>query len=89
VRLRAHSSRTAAWWLSWPPTPGGRGPGGASPFWTESTDAQALTNLRRELHYQSQMLRDEPSLALCVAHEYLAADGGSGPAGPGVRGWQA
>jgi DNA-binding SARP family transcriptional activator/tetratricopeptide (TPR) repeat protein len=39
-------------------------------FWPESTDAQALTNLRRELHHLRQVLGDEPSLevtsrALC------------------------
>jgi DNA-binding SARP family transcriptional activator/tetratricopeptide (TPR) repeat protein len=31
-------------------------------LWPESTDAQALTNLRRELHHLRQVLRDEPSL---------------------------
>ncbi len=34
----------------------------ASLFWPESTDAQALTNLRRELHHLRQILEDEPSL---------------------------
>ena len=33
-------------------------------FWPESTDAQALTNLRRELHYLRQVLGDEPSLVV-------------------------
>jgi DNA-binding SARP family transcriptional activator len=33
-------------------------------FWPESADAQALTNLRRELHYLRQVLSDEPSLAV-------------------------
>jgi len=33
-------------------------------FWPESTDAQALTNLRRELHNLRQILRDEPSLVV-------------------------
>ena len=28
-------------------------------FWPESTDAQALTNLRRELHHLRQVLSDE------------------------------
>jgi DNA-binding SARP family transcriptional activator/tetratricopeptide (TPR) repeat protein len=31
-------------------------------FWPDSTDAQALTNLRRELHYLRQVLGDDPSL---------------------------
>src|SRR5579859_2339848 len=31
-------------------------------FWPESGDAQALTNLRRELHHLRQVLADEPSL---------------------------
>src|SRR3954466_1252010 len=29
-------------------------------FWPESTDAQALTNLRRELHHLRQLLGDPP-----------------------------
>jgi DNA-binding SARP family transcriptional activator/tetratricopeptide (TPR) repeat protein len=33
-------------------------------LWSESTDAQALTNLRRELHHLRQVLRDEPSLVV-------------------------
>src|SRR5689334_17818442 len=33
-------------------------------FWPDSTDAQALTNLRRELHYLRQILEDEPSLVV-------------------------
>jgi DNA-binding SARP family transcriptional activator/tetratricopeptide (TPR) repeat protein len=33
-------------------------------FWPDSTDAQALTNLRRELHHLRQVLGDEPSLAV-------------------------
>jgi DNA-binding SARP family transcriptional activator len=33
-------------------------------FWPESTDAQALTNLRRELHQLRQVLGDEPSLVV-------------------------
>jgi DNA-binding SARP family transcriptional activator/tetratricopeptide (TPR) repeat protein len=33
-------------------------------FWPESTDAQALTNLRRELHHLRQAVGDEPSLVV-------------------------
>ncbi len=33
-------------------------------FWPDSKDAQALTNLRRELHYLRQVLRDEASLVV-------------------------
>jgi len=33
-------------------------------FWPDSTDAQALTNLRRELHQLRQILVDEPSLVV-------------------------
>jgi DNA-binding SARP family transcriptional activator/tetratricopeptide (TPR) repeat protein len=33
-------------------------------FWPESTDAQALTNLRRELHHLRQVLGDERSLVV-------------------------
>ncbi len=33
-------------------------------FWPDSTDAQALTNLRRELHQLRQVLADEPSLVV-------------------------
>jgi DNA-binding SARP family transcriptional activator/tetratricopeptide (TPR) repeat protein len=33
-------------------------------LWPESADAQALTNLRRELHYLRQLLGDERSLAV-------------------------
>jgi DNA-binding SARP family transcriptional activator/tetratricopeptide (TPR) repeat protein len=36
-------------------------------FWPESTDAQALTNLRRELHQLRQVLGDEPSLVVTQA----------------------
>src|SRR5450631_4662392 len=32
--------------------------------WPDSTDAQALTNLRRELHHLRQMLGREPSLVV-------------------------
>ena len=33
-------------------------------FWPDSTDAQALTNLRRELHHLRRVLRNEPSLVV-------------------------
>ncbi len=33
-------------------------------FWPESADAQALTNLRRELHHLRQVLGDEASLVV-------------------------
>ncbi len=33
-------------------------------FWPESADAQALTNLRRELHHLRQLLAGEPSLVV-------------------------
>ena len=33
-------------------------------LWPDSTDAQALTNLRRELHHLRQVLGDEPSLVV-------------------------
>jgi DNA-binding SARP family transcriptional activator len=33
-------------------------------FWPDSTDAQALTNLRRELHQLRQILAGEPALAV-------------------------
>ena len=33
-------------------------------FWPESTDAQALTNLRRELHHLRQVLGERPSLVV-------------------------
>ena len=36
----------------------------AGVLWPESTDAQALTNLRRELHHLRNLLGDEPSLSV-------------------------
>jgi DNA-binding SARP family transcriptional activator/tetratricopeptide (TPR) repeat protein len=63
---RTHSSRTAALVAfvvahAGSPQPRQRI---AGLFWPESTDAQALTNLRRELHYLRQILGDEPSLVV-------------------------
>ena len=51
---------------SWLPTPGHGNPGSASRgiFWPESTDAQALTNLRRELHHLREILAKESSLVV-------------------------
>ena len=42
-------------------------------LWPESTDAQALTNLRRELHHVRQVLADEPSLVV-TSRELCWAD---------------
>jgi DNA-binding SARP family transcriptional activator len=36
----------------------------AGEFWPDSTDAQALTNLRRELHHLRHVLEDEPALVV-------------------------
>jgi DNA-binding SARP family transcriptional activator/tetratricopeptide (TPR) repeat protein len=36
----------------------------AGTFWPDSTDAQALTNLRRELHHLRHVLGEEPSLVV-------------------------
>ena len=36
----------------------------AGMFWPDSTDAQALTNLRRELHHLRQVLGDDRSLVV-------------------------
>ena len=35
-------------------------------FWPDSTDAQALTNLRRELHQLRQVIADEPALEVAT-----------------------
>ena len=42
----------------------------AGQFWPDSTDAQALTNLRRELHHLRQALGDEPSLVVTTRDLY-------------------
>jgi DNA-binding SARP family transcriptional activator len=63
---RAHSARTAAlvaFLVANAGSPQAR-QRIAGLFWPESTDAQALTNLRRELHNLRQILRDEPSLVV-------------------------
>ena len=39
----------------------------AAVFWPESTDAQALTNLRRELHTLRQVLQDSPALVVTAS----------------------
>jgi DNA-binding SARP family transcriptional activator/tetratricopeptide (TPR) repeat protein len=68
--LRAHSSRAAAlvaFLVTRAGSPQAR-PRIAGLFWPESTDAQALTNLRRELHYLRQVLRGEPSLVVTPRH---------------------
>ncbi len=64
--LRAHSSRTAALVAFLVAHAGSPQPRQriAGLFWPESTDAQALTNLRRELHHLRQVLGDEPSLVV-------------------------
>ena len=64
--LRAHSSRTAAlvaFLVIHAGSPQAR-QRIAGVFWPESTDAQALTNLRRELHHLRQILEGEPSLVV-------------------------
>jgi DNA-binding SARP family transcriptional activator len=64
--VRTHSSRTAAlvaFLVAHAGSPQAR-QRIAGLFWPESTDAQALTNLRRELHYLRQILGDEPSLVV-------------------------
>jgi DNA-binding SARP family transcriptional activator len=48
----------------------------AALFWPDSTDAQALTNLRRELHYLRQILGDDPSLVV-TARDLCWHDAGS------------
>src|SRR4051794_41440250 len=39
----------------------------AAVFWPDSSDAQALTNLRRELHALRQVLHDEPALVVSAS----------------------
>ena len=55
-----------SWSPSWSLTPGQPQPRPriAGLLWPESTDAQALTNLRRELHHLRHVLGDEPSLVV-------------------------
>jgi DNA-binding SARP family transcriptional activator len=64
--VRAHSARTAALVAFLAANAGSPQARQriAGLFWPESTDAQALTNLRRELHNLRQILRDEPSLVV-------------------------
>jgi DNA-binding SARP family transcriptional activator/tetratricopeptide (TPR) repeat protein len=45
-------------------------------FWPDSTDAQALTNLRRELHQLRAVLEDEPSLVV-TSRDLCWQDNGS------------
>jgi hypothetical protein len=50
-------------------------------FWPDSTEMQALTNLRRELHHLRQVLGREPSLVVTL--DGLAAAGLDGAATAG------
>ena len=64
--LRSHSSRAAAlvaFLVTHAGSPQAR-QRIAGLFWPDSTDAQALTNLRRELHHLRQVLASEPSLVV-------------------------
>jgi DNA-binding SARP family transcriptional activator len=64
--IRTRSSRTAALVAFLAAHPGSPQPRQriAGLFWPDSTDAQALTNLRRELHHLRLALGDEPSLVV-------------------------
>jgi DNA-binding SARP family transcriptional activator/tetratricopeptide (TPR) repeat protein len=65
-RVRTRSARSAAligFLVMHPGSPQAR-QRIAGLFWPDSTEAQALTNLRRELHQLRQVLGDEPSLVI-------------------------
>ena len=65
-RVRTRSSRSVAlvaYLVAHAGTPQTR-PRIAALFWPDSSDAQALTNLRRELHHLRHVLADDPSLTI-------------------------
>ena len=71
--LAAARSRSSP---TWPCTPASRSRGRqlAAALWPDSTDAQALTNLRRELHHLRAVLGDDAEHRRGRAHRLLAAD---------------